>query len=199
MEHHAYLLLGERRETEAFLAGIFEDTGIRRVGNADVVELTQETFGVDDARALGARAAGKAFSQKKVFVIKTEKITPEAQNALLKTLEDPVPNTHFFIIAREESIFLPTLLSRLHVLRLGGEIGEDKLVKKFLDKTPAKRMEFAKDFEGSLSDFLDALLLSLKERKVSLESLRKVANMRVYARDPSVQSRLILEHLALVL
>ncbi len=209
MEHHAYLLIGERGEVDKYLESIFDDAGLSPVGNPDVFVLEQSVFGVDDARAISERAPQRAFGTKKVFVIHAEKFTSEAQNALLKTIEEPTENTHFFISAREPQIFLPTLLSRLHEVRVGGELMKNKEVEKFLTNPIAKRLNFAKSFAdevkddergaGALAEFLDSLLLKLRTDGAPLLTQKKILTLRTYARDSSAQPRLILEHLALVL
>lgn len=209
MEHHAYLLIGERAEADTFLSDLFVKVGVATLGNPDFYVLEQSVFGVDDSRDLSERAIERAFGERKVFVIHAEKFTPEAQNALLKTLEEPVPNTHFFISTREANIFLPTLLSRLHHVRVGGELEEAKEVSKFLQKTPKQRVDFAKKFAdevkdgergaGALAEFLDQLLHKLREDGAPLETQRRVLEVRAFARDSAAQPRLILEHLALVL
>jgi len=209
MEHHAYLLLGERGEADKFLENIFEDVGITPMGNPDVFVLDTDVFGVDDARSLGDKAIEKAFGERKVFVIHAQKFTPEAQNALLKTLEDPVPNTHFFITAREAQMFLPTLLSRLHQVNVGGELEESNDAKKFLKKTLKQRIDFASRFAGdvkdgkrgagALAEFIDSLLLILKEEGAPHSTLKRVLDVRTYARDSAAMPRLVIEHLALVL
>jgi len=45
-------------------------------------------------------------------------LTPEAQNALLKTLEEPPLHTHIYMEAPSDIAFLPTILSRCHSITL---------------------------------------------------------------------------------
>ncbi len=55
----------------------------------------------------------------KVFVIQqAEKLTVPAQNALLKTLEEPVPKTIFLLTTHSEKSILPTILSRCQRIKL---------------------------------------------------------------------------------
>src|SRR6185312_2829853 len=170
MEHHAYLLLGEKSAAEAHLQNIFSELGISAVGNPDVRSLDADVFLVDDARQLNEEAQAKAFGAQKIFVIRASRFTPEAQNALLKTFEEPPPHTHFFVVARDESVFLPTLLSRIHIVRLQAERKVETEAETFLKMHLAKRINFARKFAdekeargvGALSAFLDSLLLILK-------------------------------------
>lgn len=209
MDHHAYLLLGERAAVDEYIEGLLAKEGLNPIGNPDIVVLEQNVFGVDDARALSMRAIERAFGSKKVFIMHADKFTSEAQNALLKTLEDPVPNTHFFISARDGQVFLPTLLSRLHSVRVGGEVEEGTEAKKFLKKTLRQRLDFAKKFAdevkdeergaGALSTFLDSLLTELRSEGAELSTMKKILVLRTYAHDSAAMPRLVLEHLALVL
>jgi hypothetical protein len=207
MEHHAYLLLGERRAGETYLQNVFREVGIVAMGNPDIRLFERDVFLVDDARTLSEEVQVKAFAAKKIFVISASRFTPEAQNALLKTLEEPTSDTHFFILARDENMFLPTLLSRMQAVRLEGEKESSTEAETFLKMPLAKRINFARKFAdereergvNALSGFMDSLLLTLKKEKASLAILEKVFKMRLYADDPSAMSRLIIEHLALVL
>jgi DNA polymerase III, delta subunit len=196
--HHGYLVVGSAGERERFLATWLKSSGISPIGNADFLWIDTESFGIADARSLVARSLEKAFGEKRVFVISADRLTREAQNALLKTLEEPIPNTHFFILAREEKNFLPTLLSRLQVESVGGE-GEVGVAEKFLQLSLKKRLDFAKNFESSLPEFLDSLLARLESTKAPIEALKQVFTLRKYASDVAVQPRLVIEHLALVL
>lgn len=56
---------------------------------------------------------------RKVFVIEeAERMNPEAQNALLKTLEEPQPDTIFILISDREEELLDTVRSRCRVIHL---------------------------------------------------------------------------------
>jgi len=207
MEHHANLLLGEKQAGEAYLQNVLNEHGITSAGNPDVRFVDVDVFGVDDARKLSEEAQVRAFGDKKIFAIYASRFTPEAQNALLKTFEEPTPNTHFFVIARDENMFLPTLLSRMQTVRLEGRGELSVEAEKFLKMPLAKRILFARKFAdekeergaGALASFLDSLLLILKKDKAPLSTLERVFKMRLFADDPSAMSRLIIEHLALVL
>ena len=201
------MLLGEKTAGKAYLQSIFSELGISPVGNPDVRIVETDVFAVDDARRLSEEAQVKAFGLKKIFVIHSSRFTPEAQNALLKTFEEPSADTHFFVIARDTNMFLPTLLSRMHAVRLEGSKEIEKEAEKFLEMSLAKRILFARKFAdekeergvGALSSFLDSLLLILKKNKAPLATLEKVFKARLFADDSSAMSRLIIEHLALVL
>jgi DNA polymerase-3 subunit delta' len=55
----------------------------------------------------------------KVFIIEeADRMNPAAQNALLKTLEEPQPDTLFILISGEEEELLDTIRSRCRIVRL---------------------------------------------------------------------------------
>lgn len=207
MSHHAILLIGDKESRESYLDSYFATHEVVVVGSPDIFFVTTSTFGVDDARALSIKGVEKAFGEKKFFIIRGEKYTAEAQNALLKTFEDPIPNTYFLVMAEDEMGFLPTLLSRMLVVRAGSNESESDDVSKFINSSYTKRLAYVQKFADkknvgkypSLAIFLDSLLLELREKKTDQKKLAQVLKLRGYAKDPAVLPRLILEHLALVL
>ena len=58
-------------------------------------------------------------ARRKVFVVEeAERMNPAAQNALLKTLEEPLPDTVFVLVSDREEELLETIRSRCRVVRL---------------------------------------------------------------------------------
>ncbi|MEW6609833.1 MAG: DNA polymerase III subunit [bacterium] len=56
--------------------------------------------------------------RKKVYLLdEVDKMTPEAANAFLKTLEEPSPTTLFILITSRPQTILPTILSRCQPVR----------------------------------------------------------------------------------
>lgn len=198
--HHAFLLLGERETAEEAVLSLFEKNGVKLIGSPDFFVFKEPLLGIEDARKLSHQAIRHAFTGKKVFLLLPERVTLEAQNALLKTFEEPIAHTHFFLVLREESLLIPTLLSRLHSVRLDSRT-EKKEGQKFLALSLKDRLNFVKKFvdkEENLSSFLDELLLELRERN-DPEALKSVYKMRLLSDDRGTSVRLILEHLATVL
>jgi DNA polymerase III delta prime subunit len=86
----------------------------------------QKGIGVEEVREqIVMPMATKPFKYKhKVFVIE-DQITPQAQNALLKTIEEPAPYGVFLFLAQNTFGFLPTILSRCVVKNIRGEFSGD--------------------------------------------------------------------------
>jgi DNA polymerase III delta prime subunit len=66
-----------------------------------------------------------ASSYKVAVINDADRLTPEAQNSLLKTLEEPAEQTIIALVTRNYSKLLPTILSRCSVYQLEDE-GESK-------------------------------------------------------------------------
>lgn len=89
----------------------------------DVVYVTheKESVGVDDIRRqLNADVAVRPYSSAyKVYIVdEAERMTVQAQNALLKTLEEPPAYVVILLLTTRTDAFLPTILSRCITLKL---------------------------------------------------------------------------------
>ncbi len=73
----------------------------------------RKTISIDDVREV-IRLCGQLSGDKGRVVIieKAETMTPQAQNTLLKTLEEPPEGTHFFLITERPENLLTTIVSR---------------------------------------------------------------------------------------
>ena len=165
--HHAYLLVGDAGEAHTALLSFFSSKGVKLTGSPDFFISLEPVFGINEARLIATSALRRAFGNRKVFLIAPEKITLEAQNALLKTFEEPIENTHFFLVVREEELIIPTLRSRMEKIKLQHSVLQEE-AGKFLKLEPADRLKFVKKFvdnERNLSVFLDELLLVLHSNR----------------------------------
>ena len=92
-------------------------------GNHPDINYVQATktksIGVDDVRAqIVLPMSEKPFRyQYKIFIV-NQPLTPQAQNALLKTIEEPAPFGIFLLLTESTRLFLPTVLSRCVTLKL---------------------------------------------------------------------------------
>lgn len=88
----------------------------------DYIELGDAPIGVNEVRALIESTAAQSFSHgRRAYLLKNaHRMTPQAQNALLKTLEEPPENTMLLLTGAEMGL-LPTIRSRCAIWRLGAE------------------------------------------------------------------------------
>ncbi len=84
------------------------------LATAEVLDMYVPTYGIDDARALKVHAYQTAVSPQlgRLFIIRIESITIEAQQALLKLLEEPPLGVRVVLVVRHGVALLPTVLSR---------------------------------------------------------------------------------------
>lgn len=138
---HAYILHGEEGMGKKLLAGTFaktlqcEEGGIipcnrcksclqADSGNhPDIIRVTHEKYsiGVEDIRTqVNADIQVKPYnSPYKIYIIdEADKLTEAAQNALLKTMEEPPEYAVILLLVSNVSIILPTILSRCVMLNL---------------------------------------------------------------------------------
>jgi DNA polymerase-3 subunit delta' len=98
-------------------AGIHPDV---RLLNLTVQPGERRTLGIEAIREMRSGMAERPFAgQRKVYIIEdAETMTPEASNALLKTLEEPPPFVVLLMVALSDHMLLPTIVSRCQVLPL---------------------------------------------------------------------------------
>lgn len=102
----------------------------------DIIYVTHEkpnTLAVSDIRdQLVNDVDVRPYSSKyKVYIVdEAEKMNPQAQNALLKTIEEPPAYAVIFLLTSNADAFLPTILSRCVTLNL--KVVPDKKIKKYL-------------------------------------------------------------------
>ena len=151
---HAYIINGERNAGKEFIAKVFamalqcEQKEAEPCGEChsckqalsnnqpDIIYISHEkpnTIGVEDIRAqINNDIVIKPYSSpRKIYIVNEgEKMTPQAQNALLKTLEEPPEYAVIVILTTNVEALLPTVLSRCVVLNM--KPVSDALVKKYL-------------------------------------------------------------------
>ena len=88
---------------------------IRTGRSIDVIEIdAASNRGIEDIRELRERVAfAPAHAKRKVYILdEAHQITAPAFNALLKTIEEPPPNTIFVMVTTHPSAMPETILSR---------------------------------------------------------------------------------------
>ncbi|MCH5248678.1 MAG: DNA polymerase III subunit delta [Lachnospiraceae bacterium] len=151
---HAYIINGERSSGKEFVAKVFAAALQCEKGQAepcqechsckqalsgnqpDIIFVSHEkpnTISVEDIRAqINNDIVIKPYSSpRKIYIINEgEKMTVQAQNALLKTLEEPPEYAVILVLTSNVDTLLPTVLSRCVVLNM--KPVPDNKVKKFL-------------------------------------------------------------------
>lgn len=163
-----------------------------------------------------------ASSRRSAVFDSAESLTPEAQNALLKIIEEPPQFSLVIFIAHETSVFSPTLASRftkVYFPRLSQKAIE-KFLKEKLKVSPEKAALTAKQSFGrigravqltqsppsktekadpeSLSEYLEELILSLHKNLLKNSSklswlLEREELVKRYNLNPKLQFKAIQE------
>jgi DNA polymerase III delta prime subunit len=212
--HHAYLLTGDADAAKAkafkMAAEILAVDEKIVPAHPDVKICESSLFPVEDARQIRDAASRKSvFGRGRVFMVLADFFTPEAANALLKTIEEPAGLSYFFIITASPENILPTLRSRLVEMKFGRPRklpkAKEELIKKFLASGPVKRLETVKKIAeekekaADLLDGLEAVLSAEKKSRESVFCLEEIERSRGLLFRKGSMPKMILEHLALVL
>ena len=115
----------------------------------------KDNFLVSDASRIQEETNVKPLlGEKKVFILNNfSRSTPQAQNKLLKTLEEPPKNVYFFIWTTDLNSILPTIKSRTQILEL--ERLSDSAIESFLKRECGEASPLAvKSAEGYLGKAL---------------------------------------------
>lgn len=138
---HAYIINGEKGSGKKLIANTFakalqcEEKGVNPCGrctscmqtesenNPDIIRVTHEkaSIGVDDIRISVNNDIGvKPYrAPYKIYIIdEAEKMTEQAQNAILKTIEEPPSYAIILLLTANLNTLLPTIQSRCITLNL---------------------------------------------------------------------------------
>ena len=224
--NHAYVIQGERSSGKEFIAKVFAEAlqcENQKDGDAcgechsckqaeggnqpDIIKVTHEkpnTIGVEDIRKINNSVVIKPYSSPwKVYIInEAEKMTVQAQNALLKTLEEPPSYAVIILLTTNVDALLQTIQSRCILLTM--KPVRDELVKKYLMqdvKVPdykadvcvafargnvgrAKALASSEEFDNIKHDAV-ALLKYIRDMEISdiLTAIKKISEYKLEIDD----------------
>lgn len=198
--HHAYLIEGARAEIVPEILKFCESIDIKTSGNPDFIHITIDNFKIDEAFELRAMSANKSYtSDKKIFLLCVNSFSLDAENVLLKMFEEPIENTHFFLIVPDTNALLKTLLSRFYYISLKSDTTPGlKEAENFIALSPQKRIDFIKelliepeeeDNRGNKIIVLD----STRAKAISFINMIEVSLHKKFIKDYS--NALVFKHL----
>ena len=152
--HHAYLIEGARKKVVPEIVAFCESLDIKTSGNPDFCHITIDNFKIEDAFNLRMMTSDKGFtSAKKIFMICANSFSLDAQNVLLKVFEEPIENTHFFLIVPDTNSLLKTLVSRFYVISHMSDMWvETQDAEKFISMPLQKRIDFIKELTAPVEE-----------------------------------------------
>lgn len=188
---HAHLIVGANGIGKSKVADIFSSLILNKElfkANVDSIEYRPKkaSIGVDDVREIIEEVNKKPYEgdKKVITIFSGEKLTIQAQNALLKTIEEPPKGVFIIILTTSIEIILETIKSRCQIYKLtplSNEEIQSYILKKYgnintIDFSPA--LSYAGGIPGRLEKFIDDEDLQ-EARKVVLELIREINDKNV--------------------
>ena len=192
--HHAYLIEGASEEIVPEILKFMKNLGIETIGNPDFCHMSFDSFKIEDARNLKSIEYEKGFSTgKKIFLISANNFLLEAQNTLLKIFEEPIENTHFFIIVPNKNALLKTLVSRFYLISARQDLAEEfrKEAEKFLVMPLRNRIDFIKELLIEPEEDTEALPSQSESKTSVLNSSRAKALKFLNALETILHNKLV--------
>ena len=225
LNHHAYAIVGDDAVVDELVVLLTKKYSIKSTGNQDFILSKYANFTIDDARDLKSSHLTRPVTTlgKKIFVLQMNSISTEAQNSLLKLLEETASYAQFFIIIPSSHLLLPTVRSRLQVI---GGMQRNSMVDnangidaansavlsdaiRFLKLNKSGRLDMAKDLFDKVTkekiskqyilDLLNAIqILVYKEKRLvaGSQNLKTIEFARKYMNDRSPSLKMLLEYVA---
>ena len=227
LSHHANLIIGDTTTRDQLIFSLEKEHKIIAQGNPDFYTRNYEVLTIDDARQIKSLHSSRPLldvdkknpgAGKKIFVLTMNGITVEAQNAMLKLLEEPAEYAHFFLIIPSAHLLLPTIKSRMSEISITKRQEPNKTqvqliaeVQAFLKATQIKRLEIVKKLVDEISkekktkqdaiDFLDAIQTvfysAKKPSKDTEANYQAIEVARNYLNDRAPSVKMLLEYVAL--
>jgi DNA polymerase III delta prime subunit len=201
--HHAYLIEGAGEKIVPEILKYMENVGIKTSGNPDFCNISVDFLKIKQALDLREMATERSFAVglpdgragKKIFVICANRFSLDAQGVLLKMFEEPIENTHFFVITPDINILAKTLISRCYLIKSKIDL-EDKLqeANKFIAMPLKNRIDFIKEFvavsedEDNDTEIIEKNSVRSKAFEF-LNALEYILHQKVFVKDSPSQAR----------
>lgn len=163
----------------------------------------EERLGIAEARKIKNYFSLKPYLAKGRVVVMEDAsaLTHEAQNALLKTLEELPEEALFILGAPSDAHFLPTVLSRCEIIRVKGigyRVKDNEEIEKLISSSIEDRFEYIEKLKDK-EEFLQALVSYFHQKLPSHLSYSKELLQAEEWAAQNVNIRGILEYLMLVM
>ncbi len=219
--YHSYVIEGDPISLPYDILKYLEDKKYLEKQSPDLFLKVYDSFTIDDSKKIKEWHSEKSFSDgKHVCIIGAKFINNDAERTLLKTIEEPGEQTHFFIVVPNANILLDTILSRVHLIKtISNTKPAENISEDFISSSKNKRLEIIanliekhKDDEGSggvrhsaielLNNVEKIIYKNWKKDKNNKDlqfSLKEIGKSRQYLSLPGSSVKMVLEHIALVI
>lgn len=206
--HHANVIVGENARN--FVFEILErDLNFKTQANPDFLLIKNESFGIDDARNFEKWVIGKPLlGGLKVSIMIIKSITHEAQNALLKVLEEPPFGTYIFINIESLGGLLPTFLSRVRILDAPKNNAENNNAHKFLNSKIKEKLSLVQtlskknpsaDGKNEMKELIKNLEKIAYRNNFKHQNLKDILTAKIFASTRGSSPKMLLEWLSCVI
>ena len=181
------------------------------------VEEDKKSIGIEKSREIVNFLQEKPFSMKYkiVVVFDADRMTTQAQNTLLKTLEEPPSYAIILLTTKAENSLIETVLSRcrkVKVERSGNEIDyAEKGIKEVLKMSLGERLEFiselSKEDKEIIVEILEEWIGEERGEMIKIKVIEKAKNKSMNIKyilsvlkdleDTNINTKLALENLVL--
>lgn len=203
--HHANVITGG--DCRGFVFEILEKSlNFKVIANPDFLLLEMPSFGIDDVRDFEKWVINKPLlGEVKVSLIIVKSMTHEAQNALLKVLEEPPLGTYIFINLENLGGLLPTLISRVRIINLSeSDAKKIPASEKFLRGGIKERFSIInslskKENKGDMKELIKGLEEVAYKGDFKHENMKEILTAKIFASAHGSSPKMLLEWLSCVL
>jgi DNA polymerase III gamma/tau subunit len=173
----------------------------------------KKSIGIRQSREAITFLSQKPFELKSKFLLifDAEKLTTQAQNALLKTLEEPPGYANIILTSKLQNSLLETVVSRCRQIQVKGEKDEKsgiESLKKILKMSLGERLDYAQELaKEEKEDVIDTLenwinderkeMLKAPGKEKHTKNIKKMIEIMDDLENTNVNPRLSLETLLL--
>ncbi len=206
--HHAYWLASDPVFARAAVASLFERLTGQPATLPDFVVWPTGQLVLEVSQQLAAWSLRRpAVAPFRFFVLELQNAELEAQNALLKTLEEAPITSRFFFISARSNLFLPTVVSRLCCLTRPASTVDSTAAERFCQSSSGERLALVGEWLEAGPEVVELSLRALEQwwsnhgparsSEVFLIGGRALARARRDLAQRGLPDRLALEILAL--
>lgn len=154
---------------------------------------TTNSIGVDDIKELKKKLYLKPIygTHKAVIICNSHLLTVEAQNAMLKILEEPPGNTLIILTSSTKEVFISTIISRCSLIELENneslaQAEKDKLTSQIVNlqtMTISEKLAFAELMAKNKEEvivWIENMILTLREIIITSILEKSDENLQIY-------------------
>lgn len=190
--HHAFLIRGSKADAELLYGELLKDTSV------EVSLIYEKNFTIDTAREIKDIASQTVFKSARYIIAAAYTVGHEAQNALLKTLEELAGSKKLIFFVENHDGLLATFISRFSKELDEVKVNHDQASKKMFTipslltevEEICKAIKDEEVTKSRAAQFLDELIM---HKKADTEKVRTLLYFKSCLVRPSASIKQLLE------